>query len=82
MHCTVSVSPLRLRYAMCTISNWPRAHPTELCSSNSHLTAFVRQHAPDVRLVTKEENGMTSASRDCLLPAAPPVTAGRSERPC
>ena len=62
MHCTVSVSPFRLRYAMCTISNWPRAHPTELCSSNSHLTAFVRQHAPDVRLVTKEENGMTSAS--------------------
>ena len=62
MHCTVSVSPFRLRYAMCTISNWPRAHPTELCNSNSHLTAFVRQHAPDVRLVTKEENGMTSAS--------------------
>lgn len=62
MHCTVNVSPLRLRYAMCTISNWPRAHPTELCSSNSHLIAFVRQHAPDVRLVTKEENGMTSAN--------------------
>ena len=62
MHCTVSVSPFRQRYAMCTISNWPRAHSTELCSSNSHLTAFVRQHAPDVRLVTKEENGMTSAS--------------------
>ena len=62
MHCTVSVSPFRLRYAMCTVSNWPRAHPTELCASNHHLAAFVRQHAPDVRLVTKEENGMTSGS--------------------
>lgn len=62
MHSTISVAPFRLRYAMCTISNWPRAHPTELCASNHHLAAFVRQHAPDVRLVTKEENGMTSGS--------------------
>ena len=62
MHCTVSVSPFRLRYAMCTVSNWPRGHPTELCASNHHLAAFVRQHAPDVWLVTKEENGMTSGS--------------------
>ena len=62
MHCVVGVSPFRQRYATCTISNWPRAHPTELCGSNSHLTAFFRQHAPDVRLVTREENGMTSGS--------------------
>lgn len=62
IHSTVSVLPYRLHYAVCTLSNWPRAHPTELCGSNSHLIAFVRQHAPDVRLVTKEENGMTSAS--------------------
>ena len=62
MHSAVSVSPYRLQYATCTISNWPRAHPTELCGSNSLLTAFVRQHAPDVRLVTRDENGMTSAS--------------------
>jgi hypothetical protein len=62
MHCTVSVSPFRLRYAMCTISNWPRAHPTELCAGNEQLTAFAHRHAPDVRLVTKEEHGMTSVN--------------------
>jgi hypothetical protein len=60
--CTVNVSPFRQRYAVCTVSNWPRAHPTELCGGNDRLLAFARQHAPDVRLVTKEENGMTSGS--------------------
>jgi len=60
MHCTVSVSPFKQHYSTCTVSNWPRAHPTELCAGNHHLAAFVKQHAPDVRLVTKQENGMTS----------------------
>ena len=60
--CTVNVSPFKQRYAVCTVSNWPRAHPTELCGGNDRLLAFARQNAPDVRFVTREENGMTSGS--------------------
>ncbi|MDB5911222.1 MAG: hypothetical protein JWP34_5339, partial [Massilia sp.] len=62
IHSTVTVLPFRLQYVSCLISNWPRAHPTELCGGNSQLTAFMREYAPNVRLVTKQENGITSAS--------------------
>jgi hypothetical protein len=57
---TVTVSPFRLRYTCTTVTNWPREHPTELCGGNNQLDAFLRLHAPDLRVLTSDLYGQTN----------------------
>jgi hypothetical protein len=60
LHSTVTVTPLQNRFVCTSVSNWPREHPTELCGGNGQLDAFVRLHAPDLRVLTTEQYGSTS----------------------
>lgn len=59
---TYTLSPCRLHYVSVQVSNWPRSHPTELCGGDELLHSFLRQHAPDLRLLTQQEYGSTSSS--------------------
>ena len=59
-HSTVTVSHFQNRYVCTSVKNWPREHDTELCGGNDQLDAFIRLHAPDLRVLTTEQFGSTS----------------------
>ena len=63
---TITVTPCRTRYICCSVSNWPREHPSELCGGNDQLDAFLRIHAPDLHIITTEQYGSTNPATTVL----------------